>query len=504
MIAALCIALVAPQDAAWLRRDVDRVRADWVAVVPPAFVDALAPLCAHRARRLSTALVRTDDVEARFGKGPEGIAAFVASARAKYLLLAGDADKVPTFLRKSAYVSERFASDPDLATDQIFGAAAGRFPADTVEELRAMAEKTVEYETTTPPGPWRRRIAFVTGEGGFGALVDTVIERQFATLVADAIPAGYDIETAYAKPASPYFFYAPKFNENAVRLLNEGPLFYVYVGHGMRTRMDDVRYQDFLYPILEAKDAARVDVKAGLPIMISIACNTAEYDARLSDAIGEELFKRRRGPVAFIGGTRITQPYGNALLGRHLIRQVFQSKARTVGDAMAGAREAVLGADDSPLRLQADALAALVQGPDSLEPMRKDVVLHYNLLGDPALAIRRPDEGLEVEPRGPARAGRPLVLAGWAKDAPRVTISLECPRDRFWKSTELGEGEIEQAVARRYATSNEKALVRIDVPVFDGAFEASITIPSTAKAGRYFLKVASDGALGWREIEIAD
>lgn len=504
MIAALCIALAAPQDAPWLRRDVERVRAEWVAVAPPAFVDALAPLCAHRARRRSTALVRTDDVEARFGRGPEGIAAFAAAAGAKFLLLAGDADRVPTFVRKAAYVSERFASDPDLATDQLFGPAAGRFPADSPAELRAMAEKTVEYETSTPPGPWRRRIAFVTGEGGFGALVDTVIERQFSTLVADAIPAGYDVETAYAKASSPYFFYAPKFNDNAVRLLNEGPLFYVYVGHGMRTRMDDVRYKDFLYPIFEGKDAARVESKAGLPILVSIACNTGEFDSRLSDSIGEELFKRRRGPAAFIGGTRVTQPYGNALLGRHLIRQVFQSNARTLGEAMAGARDAVLGADDSPLRLQADALAALVQGPGSLEPMRKDVILHYNLLGDPALAIRRPGHGLGVETRGPARPGRPLPLAGWAKDAPRVTLSLECPRDRFSTSTELGEGEIETAVARRYAAANEKALVRLDAPVFDGAFEAVIQVPPTAKAGRYLLKVASDAAIGWREIEIAD
>ena len=502
MIAACWIALALAQDAAGVRRDLDLVRVDWIAVAPPAFADALAPLRAHRARTGTAAVVRTDDVEARFGKGPEGIAKFVEAARPRFLLLAGDVDRVPTFVRKAAYVSETFASEADLATDQLFGVPAGRFPADSPEELRAMAEKTVEYETTLPPGPWRRRIAFVTGEGGFGAIVDGVIERQFETLVTDAIPAGYEVETAYAKASSNYFYYAPKFGENALRLLNEGPLFYAYVGHGLRDRLDDVRYKDFLYPILEAKDAAKVESRGGLPIMVCIACSTGEFDARIGDAIGETLFKRRRGPVAFIGGSRVTQPYGNALLGRHLIRQVFHGKSRTLGEAMAGAREAVLGKDESPLRLQADAHAAFVQGPGSLEPMRRDVVLHYNLFGDPGLVIRRPDDSLGVEARGVARPGRPLAVAGWAKDARRVTVTLDCPRNAFCKPTDLAEGDIEKAVARRYANANDKTLARAEFQVFDGAFEGTIELPADAKPGKYVLKVASDGAMGWREIEL--
>ncbi len=502
MMAAVFLALAAAQDASWVRRDLDRLRADWLAVAPPAFAEALAPLCAHRARTRAVAVVRTDDVEARFGKGPEGIAKLVASAKPKFLLLAGDADRVPTFTRNAAYVSEKYASDPDLATDQLFGAAAGRFPADTAEELRAMAEKTVEYETSPPPGAWRRKIAFITGEGGFGALVDSILERQFSTLVADAIPPGYEVETAYAKPSSKYFYYAPKFNENAVRMLNEGPLFYVYVGHGLRTRMDDVRYKDFLYPILEAKDVAKIESRAGLPLMVSIACNTGEFDSRLSDCIGEDLFKRRRGPAAFIGGSRVTQPYGNALLGRHLIGQVFHSKARTIGEAMAGAKDAVLGPDDSALRLQADALAGFVQGPGSLEPMRRDVVLHYNLFGDPALAIRRPDHDLGLTAPAAAKPGQTIAVSGGAKDAAGVTVTLECSRDAFYRPTELEEGDIEKAVARRYANANDKVLVRVRPAAYDGAFEAALVVPADAKPGRYWIKVASDAALGWRAIDI--
>ena len=469
--------------------------ADWIAVAPADFVPALEPLRAHRAKSMKAVVVPAEGLDA------DGIVKLVAARKPRFLLLAGDVDRVPTVVRKSGYVSDRFASDPDLATDGLFGAMAGRFPADSVDELKAMVEKTLAYETA-PSGPWQRRIRFLAGEGGFGDAIDAVIERQFSVLVADAIPAGYEVETAYAKPSSRYFAWAPRFNENALRMLNEGSLFYCYVGHGLRTAMDDITYQGKVYPTLSTKDAAKVDVREGYPIVISIACNTGEYDSRVGDAVGEEFFKRPRGPVAFVGGTRVTQPYGNALIGNHLIRQVFHAKQATLGEALAAAREGVLAKDGSALRMQADALAALVQGPGNLEPMRKDVVLHYNLLGDPALPIRRPDDSLTIEPVAAPKPGAPLEVRGTAKGADRVTVTLEVTRDRFWKQTDLDGGDLEAATAKRYRDANDKVVSKVEVGTFDGAFEASLPFPAEAPSGRYVLKVAAGGALGWRILEV--
>lgn len=500
----LLAALPAAPDSPWVRRDFDGLRADWLAVAPPAFASVLDPLCELRTRSLSVAVVRADDVEAKFGKGAEGLERLVAAVRPRFLLLAGDVPLIPTAVRKAEYVSNRYPSDPDLATDQLFGAMTGRFPADTAEELRTMVAKTVEYEVSLGAGAWQRKLAFVTGEGGFGPLVDAAIERQFTTLVAESVPPGYDVELAYAKPSSPYFYYAPKFNENALRLLNEGPLFYAYVGHGLRTALDDVRYKGFTYPILQEKDAAKVGAEGGgLPIMVAIACNTGEYDSRVGDAIGEALVKRPRGPVAFVGGTRITQPYGNALFGREMIRAVLHERAPTMGEALSAARAAVLRNDGSPLRLQADALATFLQGPGSLEPMRKDVVLHYNLLGDPALPVRRPDETLSVEPRGPAKAGARLAVAGFAKWAAAAEVALEVPRDRFWNLAALEGEDLEAAVRRRYRSANDRTVARASVPVHDGAFEAELALPSGLPGGRYVLKVAAGPGVGasWVDVE---
>src|SRR6185503_7171392 len=270
---ALALLFLLSAGSKYVERDLDKIDAQYLAIAPPTFADELDLLLDHRSKTLKAAVARTDDIAARYGPGAEGVAKLIKRVGPKFVLLAGDADAVPTFICKSGYVSERFASDPDLATDYLYGAVTGRFPADTVEELRSMAARTVEYETTLPAGRWQKRISFVTGEANFGTVIDDVLERQFNSVVTGKIPMAYDVDTAYAKPASKYCYFPPKFGANALRMLNDGALFYAYVGHGYRDGFDDVRFKDDVYPILEKKHVKEIDVREGLPIMVVIACS---------------------------------------------------------------------------------------------------------------------------------------------------------------------------------------------------------------------------------------
>lgn len=486
----------------YVERNLDKIEAQYLVIAPPVFADGLDLLLDHRSKTFKVAVARTDDIAAKYGSGPEGVAKLLKRVGPKFVLLAGDADTVPTFICKSAYVSDRFASDPDLATDYLYGAIAGRFPADSLEELQSMAARTVEYETTLASGRWQKRISFVTGEANFGTLIDDVLERQFNNVVTGNIPMAYDVETAYAKPSSKYCFYPPKFGANALRMINEGALFFAYVGHGYRDGFDDVRFKDDVYPILEKKTVKEIDVREGLPIMVVIACSTGEFDSGI-DCIGEEIFKRRRGPVAFIGGSRITQPYGNGLLGHKLVEQVFARKAPTLGEALWQAKAAVVDKDDSALRLQADTIASTIQGPGSLEPMRSDVVRHYNLFGDPALKIRRPPEDIDLLARGFPGPGRTFFVTGTAANGP-LDITFECPRDRFYHPTDLEGADAEAQIGRRYANANNKVIVRAPTACQDGRFEIEVELPEALKPGKYFLKAFGAGTIGSREIVIPD
>jgi hypothetical protein len=488
---------------AWVERDLDKVDAKYLVIAPPAFAEALDSLCEHRSKAHKVQVVRTDDIAARHGKGPEGIAAFVKKVDPRFLLLAGDVDAVPTFVRKSEYVSEKFATDPDVATDHLYGPPTGRFPAKSADEIKMMAARVVEYETALKGGRWQKKISIVTGEGNFGALIDDALERQVYSILTGKIPAAYDIETAYAKPSSKYCYWPPKFGANALRMLNEGSLFYAYVGHGFRDGFDDLRYKDETYPIFDPKSVKNVAVAEGLPIMVVIACSTGEFDSTGGDCIGEVLFKRPRGPVAFIGGSRVTQPYGNGLFGHKLVEQCFAASTETLGEALWAAKAAVLAKDPSPLRLQADAIASTIQGPGALEPMRKDVILHYNLLGDPAMKIRRPAADLDLTPRGFPGPGRTFFVTGKAPDGP-VEVTFECARDRFCHPTDLQGDTAEEQITRRYTNANNKVVVRSPTGSVNGAFEAEIELPESLKPGRYFLKAYAPGAIGAREIVIAE
>jgi peptidase C25-like protein len=499
---ALALILLGSAGSKYVVRDLDKIEVQYLVVAPPAFADSLDLLLDHRSRSLKVAVARTDDIAAKYGAGAEGVAKLVKRVGPKFLLLAGDADTVPTFVCKSSYVSDRFASDPDLATDYLYGAVTGRFPADTVEELQSMAARTVEYETTLPAGRWQKRISFVTGEANFGTLIDDVLERQFNSVVTGKIPMAYDIETAYAKPASKYCFYPPKFGANALRMINDGALFFAYVGHGYRDGFDDVRFKDEVYPILEKKHVRDIDVREGLPIMVVIACSTGEFDAS-TDCIGEMIYKRRRGPVAFIGGSRVTQPYGNGLLGNKLVEQIFARKSPTLGEALWQAKAAVVDKDDSALRLQADAIASTIQGPGSLEPMRTDVVRHYNLFGDPALKIRRPAEDIELTPRGFPGPGRTFFVTGQAGDGP-IDVTIECARDKFFHPTNLEGQDLEAQIGRRYANANNKVIVRSPTSAAEGRFEIEMELPESLKPGKYFLKAYGPGSIGSRILEIQE
>jgi len=312
----------------------------------------------------------------------------------------------------------------------------------------------------------------------------------------------YDVETAYAKPASKYCFYPPKFGANAVRMINDGALFFAYVGHGYRDGFDDVRFKDDVFPILQKKNVKDIEVREGLPIMVVIACSTGEFDSPV-DCIGEEIFKRRRGPVAFIGGSRITQPYGTGLFGHKLVEQVFARRAPTLGEALWHAKAAVVDKDDSALRLQADAIASTIQGPGSLEPMRTDVVRHYNLFGDPALKIRRPAEDIELTPRGFPGPGRTFFVTGRANNGP-VDVTFECARDKFFHPTDLEGRDAEAQLGRRYANANNKVIVRSPTSSQDGRFEIEVELPESLKPGKYFLKAYGPGSIGSRDIVIPD
>ncbi len=500
-------------------------RVDYLVLSPAAFVEELTPLAEHRSSGgLRVGIVTLESIRASW-KSPREFVRFAITGWKKpsprFLLLVGDSKEIPPVVLRSHYQTKKFQNDSELATDHLYGVtgkglesrmAIGRFPADNRKEVATMVGKTLRYEKELKPGAWQKKIKFITGEAGFNPLIDYFIEKQFTRLVTQNIPASYDLELAYSKTTSRYCPYPPEFNDNAIRMLNDGSLFYVYVGHGYRKGFDQISWKKKEYPIFNLRHVPRVKVENGLPIMFVIACSTAFFDARSGECIGEELLKKKQGPVAFLGGTRVTQPYVNALIGKAMISQVFLRNNPTLGEALLEAKQEVLGEDGSDLRKTADRLAGMVQGSNNLLPMRKDGVLHYNLLGDPALRLRRPVHGVTLTCPKKLRAGDTLIVRGTAPfPSGSVTIQLECQRDEFagqLPKVKTSAPDFRDRILERYHAANNKKISSITGKVKRGSFVVALPLPSSLQERNYFLKAtvtSPEGvSIGWVTVECTD
>lgn len=494
---------------------------EYLVVAAEDLADACVPLLAHRqAQGLRVGLARLGDVCRAYGDGRptvESLVAFLRHAherwRTRFVLLVGDARGavgrvIPMRVEAARYHSDRFLSSRDLATDYEYATLGGeeirlhvgRFSADTPAEVEAMVAKTIAYETTSAPGPWQRKVAFVAGPFGDPA-IDPILETQFAQIVTSAIPPAFDVEVAYARLESPYALAPPGFHANALRMLNEGALFHVYVGHATRMAYDEIRWRGGRYPVLDTRLLLHVHIENGLPVMAAIACWTGFIDAVEGDSLGEELMKLRHGPVAFLGASRICQPYGNALLGKYMLEETFSPGLETLGEMVSAAKRRVLARDEGEFRRRTDALAAFVQGSSALEPIRQDTVRHYNLLGDPALRLQRPSDHLRLEARVTDAAG--VVVTGAVPfERGTALVSLEAPRDRFiapLPPQPLEDApDFEAVLARRYLAANEKALVRRQTRLTGGTFAVDLPLPADVAPGEYLVK-----ALAWDDAQSA-
>ena len=122
----------------------------------------------------------------------------------KNIVLVGDAadQKVDASLLVptdfvDAKVNVKFGSEPEIATDHTFAdldddgmvdVAIGRIPVDSAKQLRRFIQRIIEHESRSDPGPWQRRVNFVAGVGGFGSVVDKMIEQSVKKIVTDLIP----------------------------------------------------------------------------------------------------------------------------------------------------------------------------------------------------------------------------------------------------------------------------------------------------------------------------
>jgi len=423
---------------------------------------------------------------------------------------------------------------PTLATDLYYGdldgdecpdLAVGRLPAKNAEELSRMLRRSIDYEQSQSFGPWRDRIHATAGVGGFGVLADTAIESVARRLLSEGIPDRFQLNMTYASLTSPYCPDPFSLTRSFIGKINDGGLFWVYIGHGNIDRLDDFVVGNDAIPICLNTDIATFDVQDGPPIALMLACFTGAFDARV-DCFAETLLAKKDGPIAVIAGSRVTMPYGLSQLSTELMDGCFRDQIPTLGGILLNAKrniwkpsEAVSTIQDGgnvkaaqPQVSAVDRLRAKQQslithmatalspdGHDLTEERREHVRL-MNLLGDPLLRIKHPVP-MPIHCESEPNSGRPMVITGNSPNPGKLKLELVWSRDRLpdgirTVSDFQGTDEQRKAMQDNYARASDLMIVKLEKEIPSGEFSLELPVPSDCR-GKCIVRAFVYGKNEW-------
>ncbi len=495
---------------------------DTVVVCPADFQQSLQPWVDHR--RQQGHVVRIVSSTGKAESVRHRIREVGKAGGLRFVVLIGDvgtnpARCVPTHHAK-AKVNVRWGSEPHIATDnwyadldddQLPDVAIGRLTADTPGQLQQIVAKILAYERSTDFGPWRRRLNFVAGVGGFGALADKVIESTARHLLTRNIPADYHMSMTYGSWRSPFCPDPRRFHEATMASLGEGAWFWVYIGHGYHLALDRVRVPDTDYHILGVSDVPKLKLKHGPPIAMFLACYTGAFDAT-DDCLAERMLAEPDGPVAIFAGSRVTMPYAMTIMGTGLMSQCFTHRPATLGEAILEAKRAMVRPADpkDKQRTMIDTIAAVVSSaPKQLAEERAEHILLFNLIGDPLLQLHYPRRiDLEVAPK--ATSGERLTVVGTSSINGPATAELVVRRDRLTFSPP-GRSEFPvtsgalAAFQEIYERANNRCLTSVETTITNGTFSLDLEIPPHAHGPchvRLFVQDSGGFATGSADVEI--
>ena len=376
----------------------------WLVVTRPAFLEAIKPLADMRRKDGFETVISIQPV-------PEAIAAL--KHRPAFLLLVGDDEQgkqkqlwyVPSrrskLYRWRAPQEKEFASDTlwtDLDSDLIPDVPVGRIPVRTAEQLKLVVSKIVAFEQKQPTVD-DLRLPIWAGTAGYNSMFNMMATELLLNTV----------RTNASEWLRPWLISADQMHalcgwpfdqpEMFTKQLKRGGVMAVLMGHGTSEHFFSMVFQSkgVGYVTAHFNDAFATG-KPGPPMVI-IACSTGNFTGP-KNCLCESLLLTPAGPAAVIGATTESHPLTNYFSGLCLMRERADKDKRLGTIWLAAQQEAMKTRDFIIERMLVNVEGKLEEKMD-VAKLRRDQILMYALLGDPATRLHLPDKlGGKIERLG--------------------------------------------------------------------------------------------------------
>ncbi|HUT28338.1 MAG TPA: C25 family cysteine peptidase [Sedimentisphaerales bacterium] len=367
----------------------------WLVATRPMFVQALKPLADMR---------RKDGFETVISTEPVSEALDGLNRRCAFLLLVGDYQAgasgqpwyVPAQQRQlykwRAAQQEEFTSDglwADMDNDLIPDIAVGRIPVRTAEQLKLVIEKIMAFEHR-PPTPDDLGLTIWAGSPAYNQVIDGMATWLLLNTVLREAPGWAPLWAISADPMHPLCGWPPEQNSVFAQQLKRGGMMAILMGHGTRDSFFSMRFRDetISYGLRDAEQGL-TGAAPGPPTVI-IACSCGDF-AGADNCLAESLLLTPAGPAAVIGATTESHPLTNYFSGLCLVRQCCRTDKRLGSMWLAAQRKAMETRDLIMERLLVNIEGKLEEKMD-MTKLRRDQILMYALLGDPATRLPIPDK----------------------------------------------------------------------------------------------------------------
>ncbi|MBA61223.1 MAG: hypothetical protein CMJ76_02555 [Planctomycetaceae bacterium] len=449
-----------------------------VCVCPESFEKAWQPWVKYRRRQ--GYLIRIVRPQATAAQVREAINKISVSQELKAVVLIGDSptfdkgkfgeskpEHIPTFYSQ-AKVNVLFGSEPEIASDLPYGdlnddgivdVAIGRIPAVSADQLAGYVKRMLRYEQGYQDAAGKRDIHFVAGVGGFGPAVDGVLTSVTRRFISQGIPGSFRVTMTQASWQSPFCPDPFSFGQHTLNRLNDGGLFWIYMGHGLRNQLDRVNVPNAQpISIMKQENLAGVAIKGLPPICVFLACYVGAYDS-LNPCIGEQLVMHDKGPVAVYAASRVSMPYAMSVMGDGLLRQCFRLREEILGNVVTNAKRSLIvprSADRTANRQLLDSLAGnLSPAPELLKEEREEHALMFNLLGDPLLQLNYPS-GVKLNCLPTVKNGQKLMVTFQAPVAGEAVLELATERG-IQRFEPLKREHFQRELAKAYDDEYQRA-----------------------------------------------